>query len=352
MYKAHIRLKISSNKPLPVSDFSFTPFSGGPQISFIDSIADTDSLPNPAQSDMDPLLSVLDSHSGTRTLFAIEQALNGVLASRLRKNAKLTKTVDDLQNANYSCDEWHRLWPSKCSENKVAPGVCQQGSSVIEAWEVSRRQLIEKARQKWHEGTGVVVLSSDPNLSPSGDMDFTFDVGANESCFLRIDYNRDPSYKIGTSVEVLSSSIATTSEVVDEADLRAPFPLFMLQYHSTAIMVLLLGFSCALFFSWPAIRPKQLLPIDKVFREALRTDDEEYWEHAYQRYRFYVTQQFRDLRDSAHKPNLKPDSEELLDYIRNRLIDAYGTKPGKLRGEKKLKQFVNNELQALVTLLP
>ena len=347
LYKAHIHLTIASNKRFPVADFSFARLPNGPQISFFDSLARLDFAPNAAQADLKQLVTALDSHSNPKTLFALEEAYNTILLSSLRANKQLRGTLTDLENTIQNHDDWHSVWPSRC---KVAPAACQQGSSSLEGWEASRLQLLEKGRQKWFESTGVELIPNNSRLSPSGDVDFAFDLGTKESCFLQVHYNPDPSSQISAEVQVLSGSGIGTSEVVDQRDLATPLPLFMFKYHFHYLVAVVLVLIAVLWFSWPVLRPKQLLPIHKVFRHALRTDDQEYWEHAYQRFRFFVNQEFRDLRQAVGKPYLKPESEELLDYVRNSLIKRYGDNPSELVSEKKLKQFISARLEDLVAL--
>lgn len=348
--KARIHLTISSNKLHPVSDFSFARLESGPQISFLDSIAGSDLLAIPAQSDPDKLVAILDSHSATRTLFAVEQTFDRILLSRLQANKQLNKMLSDLQNKNQDFGSWHRVWQQECNEYGVSLVACRQGENLLGAWEISRRDLLEKARKKWSETTGVELLPNNSAFSPSGKVDFTFDLGANESCFLRVYYNPDPAMSISTDVQVLSSSIEKTSQVVEQADLSSPLPLFMFKYHLKILVAFVIILAGCLLFSWPVIRPKQLLPIHKVFKIALSTDDQEYWEHAYQRYRFHVLQQFRDLRKEYNKPDLTAEAEEILDYVRNCLITAYAVEPNELGSEKKLERLIRTRLESLVAL--
>jgi hypothetical protein len=189
-------------------------------------------------------------------------------------------------------------------------------------------------------------------MMPSGDTNFTFDLGANESCVLKVYYNPDPSMAISAGVEVLSSSVAKTNLVTAPADLKLPLPMFMFEYHLNSLAGMVIIGLAALIFAWPVIRPKQLLPLHKVFKFALRTDDHEYWEHAYQRCRFFVLQQFRDLRNIAGRPDLNPEPEELLDYVRNCLITIYANDPSELGSDRKLERVIRTQIQGLVAAPP
>jgi hypothetical protein len=346
-----IHLTVTSNKPDPVADFAFGRPGSGPQVSLFDSIASSESTPIPPPSEQDKLRSVLDPHSDSRTLFAIDHTFDDMLSSRLRGNKQLNGLLPKVA-ANRYHSEWHRVLLEECSQHKVSPAICQQGEPIFQGWEIGRRELLEKGRKRWQETIGVKFWSDNGALMPSGNSNFTFDLGGNESCVLKVYYNTDPSMAISAEAEVLSGSVAKTNQVSAPADLNLPLPMFMLQYHLNSVAGLVIIALAALMFAWPVIRPKQLLPIHKVFKIALNTDDHEYWEHAYQRCRFFVLQQFRDLRSIADRPNLNPEPEELLDYVRNCLITVYANDPSELGSDRKLERVIRTQLKFLVAAAP
>ena len=178
-----IHLTVTSSKPDPIADLAFARSGSGPQVSLFDSIASSESPPIPHQSERDKLRSVLDLHSDSRTLFAIEHTFDEMLSSSLRSDKRFNGLLTKL-STNQDHGDWHRIWREECSEHRVAPAICQQGEPLFEGWEISRRELLEKGRNRWQETVGVKFWSDNGALMPSGDANFTFDLGGNESCVL------------------------------------------------------------------------------------------------------------------------------------------------------------------------
>jgi hypothetical protein len=346
--KVRIRLQVNSSKDRPVSDFSFRRLVGNPELSFLDSFAFSDSLQSQSKSDFNVLIPLLDRHSQSRTLIDVDSTIDRILESRLQVKKALSRVVADLKNTTDR--EWHRHWLEKCAEYHVSTPPCLDGDTIISAWESEKLKLLETGRKKWFEQTGVEILPQNAEISPKGEVDFTFDLGGNEAGSLEVDYNQDPGMSIPTTVEVESSSIKETNQVWDESDLRAPLPLFMFKYHLALVAILAMVFVSIVWFAWPVIVPKQLLPVYKVFKIALREDDYEYWEHAFQRYRFHILQEFRDLRHQYGKPHLTPDFEEVIDYVRNSLTKIYDDDRKRLASAAKLDRVIRTRLRILVAL--
>jgi hypothetical protein len=360
-----IKLNIQTDAPRPLGDFAYAPM-GTPRQSFFDSISNSESLkiwsetdsgkevskdPNP--SGLDKLAAVIDEHSTSRNLHTLDQELDGLLVSKLRKETVPAKIVDEFNSISKNCSAWHHILLQKCKDGTYAADLCRRATNIIGAWELSKRDLQEKARSKWYEMTGVRVTNKSSLMSPSGEMDFAVGVRGNETSRLHINYNQDPSISMQTSAQVFSDSVGQITQVKAESDLNMPLLLFLLKYQQGKVALVLFGAVLLLSFAWPEIRPKKLLPVHRVFNLALSTDDHEYWEHAYQRHRFYILQQFRELRQTYGRMDLNPEPEEILDYVRSKLITRHQANPGrpwKIRTEQKLNLFIRTHLKTLVLL--
>lgn len=358
--KIRIHLAMNPRSATSIADFTFTKFKSGKGVSFLDSVASSDLMKSANQPDeMRPVVAALDGQDKDLALYKVEQALDEMGVSKIRSGDASGKA---LVNVNFGDarsrpkSDWHESIKNDCDNKKYSDTTCQQALDIVAFWKDLKRNLAAQARKSWSDMAGAEVIYPVGELSPSSFADFTFGLEAHETGLLQIKFNPDPEVTVGATADVYSSSaMGFINRVEEKDDVYKPLALFMLKYRFLLLAILLLVAVAVIRFAWPEIRPKQLLPLNRAVYTALITDDHEYWEHIYQRYRFYVLQQFRKYRHLHNKPNLDPQPEELLDYVRAKLTAAHHKNPSRfkakrLRTEEQLNRFVRARLQTLVIL--
>lgn len=350
--KVRVLLTITSREPRPVADFSFSREAGTPRISFFNSLVDFDSAPSRPASEIEKLMVVLDRHSASRTLFNLEKTFDEILASQLQPKQPLLKLLNDLKKTSPNYDDWHRGWLQRCAGYEIPTQNCREADNLLGTWEKTKQDLLVTAQRKWYEATGVALSHKNNQISPTGEVDFTFDLGGNETAVLQIDYDTNPSLVIKTDIAVTSSSISKTNKVTDKFYLTAPLPFFMFKYHFDIFVSIVLLGALIIWFSWPAIVPKQLLSISKVFRVALKEKDEEYWDYALQRHRFHILQKFRNLQIVFKKTDVPVETDEILDHVRDYLIKVYDDDQRKVTDDARLNRVISSALRKYVAAAP
>lgn len=365
LVKLKVRCPAAGPADGPVADVAFAR-SGRPRWSFVESIPvgeaatawgaarpNGEAATNPAPEGEGNIKAVMDEHSDKRSLYGLDRALDTLLADEMKTSRALRSVADDLEKAAPSCSAWHKTLLQGCKNHLYSEEACRRAGEVVQSWEIFKKDLREKSRERWFAATGVRMEHDDRPDSAEEEMNFTLGLGAQESAVLQVNYNPSPSLNVDTEAHVSSGWVGRTNRVENTSDLGAPLFLFLLRYDLWVAAVAFLAVVCGLAFAWPEVRPKKLLPIHKVFKTALATDDHEYWEHAYQRHRFYILQQFRILRKDYERRDLNPDPEFILDYVRSELIKAHyagGDRWRVFRSEQKLNLFIRTQLKSLVLI--
>lgn len=349
--RARLHFQIESNKPRPLADISFGRADGTPMVSFFSHLITVDP-PVAEPKSGEQLMAVYDRHSTTRTLFDVEKVFDQMVSANLKAKEPLLKLVAEMENGNVNYDDWHQGWLAQCAARGISAPNCQLGYNLLATWEKSKRDLLLKAQKGWYDATGVVLLHKNDQLSPGGEVDLTFDVGANESAVLEIQYNTDPSMEIHPVITFTSSSITQTTRVTDKAYLTAFLPSFMFKYYFWTFACIVGIGAFMIWFAWPAILPKRLLRISHIFRIAIDEQDHEYWDHGLERHRFHILQQFRDTRARFNKQHVDLDNDEVLDYVRSALVKAYKNDKTKLANDRKLNLIIHSAIKMFLAAAP
>ncbi|MBV9209917.1 MAG: hypothetical protein JOZ52_04780 [Acidobacteria bacterium] len=347
--KIFIDLDVASGS---VADFDFATVNEKARTSFIDTLSDAAAAPPLSADEVDQLIPLVDKRANTRDLCLLDKTLDAFLLHQLQTDHVTSGLAQTLTNGGSNTDNWYASLSDQCFGEKAATNACDKIKSLFFTWERARGIFREAAFKNWHDKTGVAVYPDGNQLALSGKVLFSLDLEPKESAYLRIRYNNDPKLRTQAKANVSAGPDKSIVQVQDAADLDiSPLRYFI---KSNGFLLLILSGVLLLFlrFSYPVLIPLSLVPIQKVFKIAVTTDDQDFWEHAYQRYRFYVWQQFRDLQIRHSKPKVKFETEELLDHIRDKMTVHYRKKPRQLirciATQKKLNAYIRDQLLPLV----
>jgi hypothetical protein len=309
--KVIVELDIKADIPGAISDFKFSPVGEEPHISFMNTLAVSEEITKLSSPEKDKITTIVDEHSTSRSLRDVDIAMNESLISKLKTNKTFSHVADDLQKTDKGCEAWHNHWLRQCGPGKPPSQICSEVNKILETWEQSKRGMYVSASKSWQETTGVSVLLPSGEISSVGKTFFTLPLSADESGFLMINYGPDPINSI--TINVSSSTVNKALRVDALKDLRALPLLIFLKRHPLLTVIFTVAFALSLLVVWHVIKPYKLRPIHSIFNLALQTREHEFWEHAYQRHRYYILYQFRHFRELFNKPNLNLDTEEVLD---------------------------------------
>lgn len=336
--KVRIKVGLPPNLKSVVSDYDFRVFENGPKESFLNYVVDSRVLPGPEKKDFEDILRITDRHSKNRTLYAIDKALDESLQSQLKQSEIPRSFMTAAGNQQWD----HDLWVKNCIDQKIKGSSCKEVDTILNKWEFSRLCLWSGAEKRWREDTGVAI-HTDNQISPNGDIYFDVPLGTNDSGFLTIHYGLD---HVEPPVNI-SSADGYRITKVNPRDLSAG-AWWINPYYYTVETVIAVGLIilCVLI-AWPSLRPLQYLPIYKIFNTALKTNDEEVWDLAFKKYRYFIIVQFKKTMSGLQE---RMSNDEVLDFIKYAMRGSFGKHSEKFRNDKDLDQFIKQQLKKLVVV--
>lgn len=344
--KVLVELDVKADAPGAVMDFNYSPLETGPGASYLNTLIDADALVKLSPPEKDKIAAILDEHSATRSLQAIDKALDDAFVQRLQANKDYSQIVNELQTEGGGCNGWHGYSQKQCAINKWPSAICSEVDKSLGTWELTKRGLYGIASKRWQEITGVTALLPPGQTSSLGKTFFTLPLNPGESGFLVIDYGSEPVKSV--AINVASNTVQKAFKVDKLEDLRKSPLLIYAKSHTFLTFILLVSFLLSVLGIWHVIKPNRLRPTYRVFNLALQTNNHEFWEHAYQRHRYFILQRFRYFRDLFNKRNLNLDAEEILDFVRASLVNRYRQNKRLYKSEKALNNYIRSQLRFLV----
>lgn len=344
--KVMVELDVKADAPGAVMDFDFSAMRIGPSTSFLNTLVDSDALTGLSQPEKDKIATIVDEHSPSRSLYAIDKALDDSLMLKLKTNKAFSSITDELQKTTNSCNAWHGYWLKKCGANQLPGSICSQVDKILENWEWTKRGLYGAAAKRWRELTGVTAMLPSGQISSVGKTFFTLSLSSGESGSLMVDYGPDPVKSV--AIKVSSNVIENAFRVDKLSDLRKSPLLIFAKNHILVTSIILLSVFLSILGVWHVIKPNKLRPTYRIFNLALQTNNYEFWEHAYQRHRYFILQRFRHFRDLFNKRNLNLDAEEVLDFVRASLVNRYKLNNQLYKNENTLNRYIRSQVRFLV----
>jgi|GEM_PF-2529017 len=337
-------IDLGPNKSGVISDFEASLSDRKPYTSFMEAVTkgsfalETLVLKSPER---DRIIQAVDRHSSSRNLDDLDKIFDDILEERLAALAG-SKILNYFHQTNTPPANWHDIWHQKCGVTKPSSD-CSKVDAILADWERSKQGFLNQALFKWHEATDLRLEPESEGLSPNGRVSVTLSLAAGEARFLRFHYSHNPA----SALTVLRSTTGEqTVQVRKPSDLFSTPVSILFDLHPNLKIFLGLIFLILVLLS-PFLVPVQLLPIHRVFNIALETEDYEFWQQALDRYRFFILQQFRELR-RIFNPELVADPEEIMDFVRNGLTIVHKSNGLGFRNIRDLNAFIHDELRDLV----
>lgn len=336
--KVRIEVELPPNLKSVVSDYDFRVFENGPKATFLNYVVDTGVLPGPEKKDFEDIVRITDRHSKNRTLYAIDKAFDESLRSQLEKSEIPSSFITTADKQQWT----HDLWLKNCADQKIKSSSCQEVDAILNKWEFSRLCLWAGAEKRWREDTGIAI-HTDNQISPNRELYFDVPLGTNGSGFLTIHYGLD---RVEPIVNI-SSADGYRITKVNPKDLNAGAWWISSYYYTVETLIAVGLIILCVLIAWPSLRPLQYLPIYKIFNTALKTNDEEVWDLAFKKYRYFIIVQFRKTMSGVQE---RLSNDEVLDFIKYAMRGSFGKHSDKFRNDKELEQFVQRQLKKLVVV--
>jgi len=338
--KVRVQLTLPPGKD-NIANFEFSEFESGSRTSFLDAVVEPDSLVKLNKDQVESIRKIADRHHKLRTLSGIDATFDATLSSKLR-SLNVPESITQPINKK----EWtHDLWLQKCKQRGIDDSRCEMLETVFCDWEFSRQDFWLEAHKRWRDDTGVMVTYENNQILPTAQMYFDLPLGAKEAGIFDIRYG-----STSMTPELTVASIDTNRITkVDKDDLAISTFWFNLKYYRVeTIIALILVFSCAVF-AWPVMRPIQFLPVFKIFNFAIKTNDDEAWDLAFKKYRYYIVVHLKELLADVNKV-LPLNNEEVFDFIKYGLRGYFGKHSDKFKSNEELGQFITKQLRTLVAV--
>ena len=335
-------IELKPNAPDAIVDFDTSSSTVGPYYSFSNALASAWSSANNLQLLKDPekevIRQVIDTHAVGQRLGDLHSAFDRILVERVKSAKPLQKSLDYLQRIAES-KLWHERWHQNCAVNNSEPE-CAKIDQLIGNWEQTKDGFYSEAVKNWVGATGVVMQSqdsSDPKIS------LRLTLKPRETRYIRFHYSRARTNG-ETSVESTSGgqTILVNSVQLDSSFLSLLWDLHKLWVVAGGFVLVLV-----LLLLAPFIVPTQLLSTRKIFSIAALTDDHEFWKSAIERHRFFILEEFRELR-RIYGPQLVIDSEQVLDYVRTRVSNEAAAGDFNIASQAALDGFISDELRIML----
>jgi hypothetical protein len=324
-----------------ISNFEFSQFESGSRTSFLDLVVEPESLARLEKEHAGDILKIADRHCKIRTLNVIDKTFDSVLFSKfeqLKMPEAMMKPVRE--------KEWgHELWVQKCKQRNISDERCQSLDRIFADWEFSRQSFWLQGYKRWRDTTGVAVNYANYQILPHDNLFFDIELPMKKTAVLDIQYG-SPSMKPELTITSLDTKRITK---VDKEDLAASSLWFNLNYYraETVVALVLVGLSVA--FAWPALRPAQVLPVFKIFNFAIKTNDDEAWELAFKKHRYYIVVQLKNLLSKLNQ-TLPLSNEEVFDHLKYSMRGSFGKHSDKFKSDEDLGKYINGQLATLVAV--
>jgi hypothetical protein len=287
------------------------------------------------QQEKSKLLPLLDRQSNSRQLNEIDKVLDELLRGRLTaQQGSATVEQFDTQVSIPS------VFPCKQRESQEA---CAKMNDLLVDWKLSAQAMLASIRSEWKSTTGLKIEPESDRLSFERYVSMSFSLGPGEERVLRIRYSHLP---VQASTFLRSASDRKTVQVAQESDLYSTMPALFFKLHPFAVAPTIILLICILYFA-PLLVPPSFLSTKALFNMALDSQDHDVWKHVLDRHRFFILQQFRELK-RRFNPSLTVDAEEIVDYVRNGLEYAHRKHGLRLTSTADMNTYIHNELRFLV----
>ncbi len=325
-----------------ITEFESSSFNEGPYFPLFDALASACSSPDSSlvlnETERDRIRKVADKHTLDHTLNELDRVFDDMLLERLHSSKITPKSLEYLRRID-GTEHWHEHWKKRC-QNTSTDSDCSKVDSVIGNWEHAKSVVYDETMRKWQQAADITLEPSENQLFDNGKISMILALSPGETRFLRFHYSHNP---VAFSSSLQSNPGEHTTLFADSNYLFSTPARILLHLHPNIISFIPLAL-VVLFSFLPYAMPAQLLTNRKLVKLALQTDDYEFWKQALDRYRFYVLQEFRELR-RIYNQTLQMDAEEVMDYVRSRLTLGYDG--GRLR-LGKLDEFISDELRTML----
>lgn len=335
-------LNFDSNASRVLADFDVASDENGPVEKFFDTVARTgsgESVTSLTADETTRVSQLLDRHFNDRKLNYLDGVFDDILKSRMEA-ANGLNALKYLATNNHTTENWHAQWSNRCSENRSDD--CGPVDTVLAGWEKARNAFRNSVLQNWKERTGVSIASNSDHLSTDKKLSMLLSLAPGEQRIFKFHYAQNPGNIIaafrsmkGEQTHLLADRQSVYASFVGLLLNLYPF-LYLLVF---VLLVLLLVFGDLLI-------PLQIIPIYRVFNFALKSEDEDYWKHAFERHRYFIFRQFRMFQDTeAARAELT--EQQVLDHIRDWLVDRekHGSPP--FKSTKSLNRSIEDCLWSL-----
>lgn len=288
------------------------------------------------QTEIAKLLPLLDRQSNSRRLEEIDKVLDQLLRDRLA--AQQGHASVEHFNANLPIPA---IFVCKRGEDSE---ICARMKILFADWKLSNQAMLSDILSDWANRTGLKIESETDRLSFEQHLSMRFSLAPGEERMLRIRYGPQP---LQAFISLQAASDRKTVQVARKSDLYSAMPLLFFRLHPYAGIPTLLLLIVILYFS-PLLVPPSFLSTKTLFNMALASGDHEVWKQALDRHRFFILQQFRELKRRLN-PSIRLDSEEVIDFVRDGLVRAHREYGLRLTSTVDMNTFIHNELHFLVT---
>jgi len=337
-------LELRPEAPDVIVDFDSSSSAAGPHYSFSNALASSWSSANSPQMLKDPereaIRQVIDTHAIGKRLEDLHSTFDRILVDRIRSAKGLQNGLDYLQKVAES-KSWHERWHENCARTK-SRAECAQIDTLIGTWEQAKDVFYGGAIQNWVDATGVALLSQERDGSDRT-ISLRFALKPSETRYIRFHYSRGRD-EANPSLKSMSGAhtILVNSNQLDSCFLSLFWDLHKFLFFVSMFILILVGLLLA-----PFLIPTQLLSTRRIFNIASHTDDHEFWKAAIERHRFFILEEFRELR-RIYRPQFVIDSEQVLDYVRTRVSAETADGNLQIASQAELDGFISDELRIML----
>ena len=337
-------LELRPESPDAIVDFDTSSSDTGPYYSFSNALASSWSSATSPQMLKDPereaIRQVIDTHAVGKRLEDLQSTFDRILIERIKSANGLQKGLDYLQKVAKS-KSWHKRWLENCARAKSGAD-CAKIDTLIGTWEQTKDVFYSGAIQNWVGATGVALQSqerdgSDPSIS------LRLALRPSETRYIRFRYSKG---RDGANPTLTSMSGAHTN-LVNSNQLDSCFLSLFWDLHKFMLIVgVFIVILIALLLA-PFVIPTPLLSTRRIFNIAAQTDDHEFWKTAIERHRYFILEEFRELR-RIYRPQFVIDSEQVLDYVRTKVSAETAASNLRLASQAELDGFISDQLRIML----
>jgi hypothetical protein len=293
-----------------------------------------------SQSEREQLARAADTNDHA-AIADIETVFDEILFERLRTAGSKKIAVGLFGDGPFNTEGVHRHWHEQCKE-RAEQIECRKVDSVILDWELAKQAYYTEMLETWGRSAGVAFANIQKN--PNSGFALIFQLDPGEVRIVKVHY----SHLSGKALpSVVSNTGDQTTLVANSNDLFSTWISFFWTLHPHITILIAVAILALLPFMRFFV-PLHLISTKRLFDVAVRNDDYQFWKEALERHRFYILQQYREVKKSLN-PNLVMDSEEVIDYVRSRMTDQFKSGRLPMTTQTHLDMFIRSELEDLVS---